>query len=208
MCYRIQINTGIEDIAKRFNARFSANDALVLGEEINGFAYPATPVITNQDPEIIATDFHWGFIPHYAKDNSIRKNTLNARIETLDEKAVFSEAVENRCLIIATAYYDWRWLDEKGKNKQKHIIHSNNDEIFTFAGIYSTWKDPQTNQLLNTYAIVTTAANETMSYVHNHKLRMPVMLKSSDEKAWLDSRNSYSDFAFPTYDPGLIAFAI
>jgi putative SOS response-associated peptidase YedK len=208
MCYRIQINTGIEEIAKRFNAHFSEVDEVALGIEINGFAYPATPVITNENPEIVTTDMHWGFVPHYAKDDSIRKNTLNARIETLSEKAVFSEAVENRCLIVATGYYDWRWLDEKGQNKQKHIIHSTNDEIFSFAGIYSAWKDPQTNQVLRTYAIVTTAANETMSFVHNHKLRMPVMLKSSDEKAWLDSSNSYSDFAFPKYDPGLIAFTM
>lgn len=208
MCYRIQINTGLEDIAKRFNATFESSEDIVLGNEVNGFAYPATPVITDENPNIITSDIHWGFIPHYAKDNSIRKNTLNARIETLSEKPVFSEAVDNRCLIVATAYYDWRWLDEQGKKKEKHIIHSANDEIFTFAGVYSTWNDPQTNQVLKTYAIVTTAANKTMSYVHNHKMRMPVMLKQSDEAAWLDSANHYSDFAFPKYDPGLMAFPI
>ena len=208
MCYRTEIKSNLKNIAKRFNATFDSNNTPILGEEINGFSYPATPVITNQNPDTISSDIHWGLVPLFAKDDSIKKNTLNARIETLEELPSFRDAVNNRCLIIATGYYEWHWNDEKGKTKTKHLIKSANDEIFAFAGIYSSWVNPQTGALFKSYAMVTTTANKTMSYIHNHKLRMPVMLKSSDEKAWLDLNHSVSEFAFPNYDLGLIAFSI
>jgi putative SOS response-associated peptidase YedK len=132
---------------------------------------------------------------------------LNARIETIDEKPSFKNAVNNRCLIIAIAYYEWRWIDPKGKLKEKYQINSQDTEIFTFAGLYSTWNDIQTGEALNRYTILTTEANETMKYVHNMKQRMPVMLKKADEMAWLDHSSSINDFAFP-YQVNLIALKV
>lgn len=208
MCYRTQINASIKQIAKRFNANATSDADILLGNEINGFTHPATPIITNEAPTIIATQYHWGLIPNFAKDNTIRKNTLNARIETLDEKPAFREALQNRCLVIATGYYDWHWNDEQGKTKQKYLIHSANNEIFAFAGIYTTWTDPQTSEIIKSYAIVTSPANKTMAYIHNSKLRMPVMLNKGDEAAWLDSSNSHANFAFPKYDATLLAFPV
>ncbi len=80
-------------------------------------------------------------------------------------------------------------------------------EIFTFAGLYSTWNDIQTGEALNSYTILTTEANETMKYVHNMKQRMPVMLKKADEMAGLDHSNPINDFAFP-YQANLIALKV
>ena len=46
-----------------------------------------------------------------------------------------------------------------------------------------------------------------MAYVHNHKKRMPVVLKKEDESAWLDTQNKIEAFSFP-YSANLLAFPV
>lgn len=205
MCFFIQQKAPIKQVEERFNAKVDNPDNFLQSELINGFAHLNTPIIIDNTPEIISTNFSWGLIPSWAKDIDIRKNTLNARIETVDEKPSFKNNTQNRCLIIATAFYEWHWNDPKGKVKDKYQINSKHDEIFALAGLYSNWLNKETGEVLNTYTILTTEANDIMKYVHNTKQRMPVMLKKEDEKSWLDSSNLIKDFAFP-YQPELVAF--
>lgn len=205
MCYRTKLNSRIEDIEKTFEASFTEPELYVPQEEINGFDFSETPVIADHSPGEILF-LHWGLIPFWAKNDHIKKSTLNAKIETLTEKPAFRDAVNNRCLVIADGYYEWQWLDEKGKRKQKFLITSAESDIFAFAGIYSTWKDPQSGEPLTSYSILTTEANELMSRIHNNKKRMPVMLKSRDHRGWLEGR-SIEDFAFP-YEAKLKAIEI
>jgi putative SOS response-associated peptidase YedK len=73
-----------------------------------------------------------------AKDRDFEKIPLTPELKQLT-KPSFKNNTNYRCLIIATAYHEWRWLDPKGKAKQKYQINSQEDEIFTFAGLYSTW---------------------------------------------------------------------
>lgn len=190
-------------VKERFNATIDNEDAFLQSEYINGFSHPNIPIIIDSEPHIIKTDFTWGLIPHWSHDEDVRKNTLNARIETIYEKPSFKNITGHRCLIIATGFYEWHWNDTKGKSKDKYEIHSQDDEIFTFAGLYERWVSP-TGEIKYTYTIVTTEANEIMSYVHNHKKRMPVMLNRKDEALWLDKSVKISEFALP-YQANLIA---
>ena len=205
MCFYTQQNATKKEVQSRFDAEIDNEETYLENDFINGFSYPNMPIILNTKPELITTNYSWGLLPSWAKDEDFRKNTLNARIETVDEKASFKNVMQNRCLVIATAYYEWRWNDEKGKSKDKYQINSQEDEIFTFAGLYSKWVNPATGEEKNTYTILTTEANELMQYVHNHKKRMPVVLHKKDEKAWLDNSNAIRDFAFP-YQASIVAF--
>lgn len=204
MCFYTQQNAPAKNVKQRFNAVIDSEENYLQSEEINGFSYPNIPIILDKSPNIITTDYTWGLLPFWAANLDFRKNTLNARIETINEKASFKNITQNRCLIIATAYYEWHWNDAKGKSKDKYQINSQNDEIFTFAGLYTEWKNPATGAKLNTYTMVTTEANETMKYVHNHKMRMPIMLKRKDESVWLDNTIKINEFAFP-YESNLLA---
>ena len=137
------------------------------------------------------------------QDEDIKKMTLNAKIETIDEKSSFKNSVNKRCLVIANGFYEWQWLDCKGKSKIKYEIGIDNDNLFAFAGLYSQWVNTITGEIKDTYTIVTTQANELMAEIHNTKKRMPIILKQEDEKKWL---NHYpiNDFAFP-YEVNLVA---
>jgi putative SOS response-associated peptidase YedK len=204
MCFFTQQTAIFEEIETRFSAKVDNPDRLVKSDFINGFSYPNLPVILDITPAIITTSFNWGVVPTWYKNLDIWKNTLNARIETVHEKPSYKSIIQNRCLIIATAYYEWHWNDEKGKSKEKYQINSQENEIFTFAGLYSFGTNPENGEVLNTFTMITTEANKLMQYVHNHKKRMPIMLNKEDENAWLDSSNKIQDFAFP-YSSNLIA---
>jgi putative SOS response-associated peptidase YedK len=183
MCFFSQISKDAVEVQHRFNAKFE-NETSFKPMAYNAFQFPKTPVITNLNPDLIQM-FQWGLIPHWAKNDEIKKNTLNARIETIHEKPSFKYALQNRCLIIADGFFEWQWLDPKGKHKQKYIINFPDNQLFAFAGLYNTWADPSTGEMINTYTILTTAANELMSIIHNSKKRMPIILNPEDENLWL-----------------------
>lgn len=187
MCFHVQQSKTAQELKQRFNAHFK-DEALFQPAIYNAFQHPKTPLITHKNPNEIQC-FHWGLIPSWAKDESIKKNTLNARIETLHEKSSFKQIMHNRCLILADAFYEWKWLDEKGKQKQKYTLTLPNNEAFAFAGLWSEWLNKSTNEKIYTYTILTTAANELMSEIHNSKKRMPIIVATDNEQEWLLGQN-------------------
>lgn len=207
MCFFTQQNAPAKKLRKRFNAEVDNEINLLVSNEIVGPVFPNIPIILNEQPNLIVTDYTWGLIPFWGSEieETRRLGKLNATIETINEKPSYRSIVNKRCLIIATAFYEWHWNDAKGKSKDKYEIMSEDDEIFTFAGLYTTWQNPITGECKNTCTMITTEANELMSYIHNHKKRMPVVLKRNDEKAWLDSSSDISQFAFPRYEANLKA---
>jgi len=86
--------------------------------------------------------------------------------------------------VIANGFFEWQWLDPKGKTKQKYEIGLPDEELFAFAGLYSQWINPATAEVKNTFTIVTTEANPLLSEIHNTKKRMPIILKKEDETHW------------------------
>ena len=185
MCFYFKQSKEAVELENRFQATVDNKiSGLVSALIFNGFEFPKTPVISNQDTSRINL-FQWGLIPSFAQNDSIKRYTLNARIETLTEKPSFKNYIENRCLIIADGFYEWKWLDPKGKMKQKYLVTAPVCELFTFAGLWSEWVDRQTGDIIKTYTIVTTEAQGLMRDIHNSKMRMPVILAYELEKDWL-----------------------
>ena len=202
MCFHSKQSESAQEVENRYNATIDDLMEFKQQNHINGFDYPKTPIITDEKPNII-THYNWGMIPSWAKDNEIRKYTLNAKIETVNEKPSFKNSVNKRCLVISNGFYEWKWLDSKGKIKNKYEIGLPNEELFSFAGLYSEWVDTTTGEIKQTYTILTTEANPLMAEIHNTKKRMPVVLKKEDEVKWLE-HCPIDEFAFP-YSVDLIA---
>ena len=153
---------------------------------VNGFDNPAMPVITSEKPGEIQF-FHWGLIPEWVKDKAtaenIRNNTLNAKSETIFEKASFKYSIrKKRCLILCSGFFEWQKI--KGK-KYPYYISLKDDEVFVFGGIWSTWTDKETGEIFNTYSVLTTEANEFVGNIHNTKKRMPLILEPENALRWI-----------------------
>jgi len=186
MCFHSQQSKTAQELKQRFGVTFKDENQFSPAL-YNGFQYPKTPVITNIESDTIQL-FNWGLLPHWAKDTTIRKSTLNARIETLTEKPSFRDAINKCCLILVDGFFEWQWLDPKGKNKQKYQITLPNNDAFAFAGLWNEWTDKTTGELIKSYTIITTEANELMSQIHNSQKRMPFILSKENEFEWLKGK--------------------
>ena len=142
----------------------------------NGFSHPIINVVTQKSPKDLQ-HFRWGLIPSWAKDDDIKKYILNARHETLKTKPSFKNA--KRCLIFADGFFEWKWLDNQGKKKQKYLIELPNSELFSFAGLYDQRIDKHTGEIINSCSIVTTEAIGVMREIHNSKMRMPMIIETN-----------------------------
>jgi putative SOS response-associated peptidase YedK len=202
MCFHSKQTKLALEVQSRFKAKIKDLATFRPSNHYNGFEFPKTPIIIDENPSEIL-HYNWGLIPSWANDDSIQKMTLNAKIETLEEKPSFKNSVNKRCLVIANGFYEWQWHDAKGKNKTKYEIGIGNDELYAYAGLYSQWTDKVTGEMKDTYTIVTTEANPLMAEIHNIKKRMPIILKPEDEKKWLE-HYPYQEFALP-YSVNLVA---
>jgi putative SOS response-associated peptidase YedK len=73
----------------------------------------------------------------------------------------------------------------KKENAYPYFITIKNKPVFFMAGIYQPWTDKNTGETIDSFAIVTTAANDLMSKVHNKKKRMPTILNENLAQEWL-----------------------
>ncbi|MBD3630782.1 SOS response-associated peptidase [Cyclobacterium sp.] len=145
------------------------------------------PVVTSEKPDEIDI-FHFGLVPHWAKDKKVGYKMINARSETLLDKPSYKPLLVNnkRCLVLADSFFEWK---KKEKGKQPFRIYLSEREFFFFAGLWSSWKNPN-GELYNSYSIITTAPNALMEKIHD---RMPVILTREEEKLWLDPDQNPKD---------------
>ena len=202
MCYYVDSNISKTNLKKIYNVGYEGKD-FEAKDFLNGYSHPLVAVILDENPTV-ATAANWGLIPYWAKDRSIQKQTLNARVETIAEKPSYRNNYEKRCLVLVKGFYEWKWMDGKGKVKQKHFLTLPHTDIIALGGIYGNWTDKESGEELTTFSIVTTEANELMTEIHNTKHRMPIVLTKAMEKDWLTDRD-IQDFAFPNHEADLVA---
>ena len=193
MCYNVQIKSKIGQYEERFQAKSEQPTLFNLGSEVSGFTFPKLPVI--REPGKIEM-LNWGLIPHWSKGDTIRKNTLNARIETLSEKPSFRDVTTQRCLILIDGFYEWQWLTRSGSKKQKYYITSSSNEPFAVGGLWSSWSSG--NLTIDTFTLVTSQAQGIVREIHNSKCRMPFVLSPSDEHKWI-SNTKLSEISIDHY---------
>ena len=122
-----------------------------------------------------------GFDPAWSKDPAIGYKLLNARSETVADKPSFRSAFKQRgAASSASGFYEWQKLN--AKRKQPHFIRPRDGGLFSFAGLWERWNDPQ-GQPVETCSILTTEANELMRPLHD---RMPVIVDPASDGLWLD----------------------
>lgn len=123
----------------------------------------------------------WGLVPFWAKDPSIGNRMINARSETVAEKPSFRNAYrKRRCLILADGFYEWR---KEGDKKTPYLISLADGAPFAFAGLWEHWQSKETEEVIQSAAIITTAANDYLSQIHH---RMPVVVQPDNAARWLD----------------------
>lgn len=133
-------------------------------------------------------DLHWGLIPFWAADPKTGYKMINARAETADKLPAFRAAFRSRrCLIPARGFFEW---DRAGGTKQPYHITRVDGAPLALAGLWEHWTDKEGKIVIESCAILTTAANEEVARLHE---RMPVILEPGDFDLWLDPLENRPD---------------
>ena len=211
MCNRKILKSPPPFVAERLGAELDDLFFPISDDVQYAFDHPYCPIVKADNPNVLCTNYRWGLIPaNWQKTpKEIWDSTYNAKIEYLFKRYAYKNITHQRCLVPSTSYFEYHWNDAKGKTKTLYEVIHHDIEIFTLAGLYSTYVSTD-GEIYNTYTVITTEANDRMRFVHNKDAqkdyhRMPLMLNPEDERSWLDTKIPYMDFAYPNYQPRLIA---
>lgn len=156
---------------------------------------PSQPILAvRTSPETGKREFawlRWGLIPNWAKDPAIGYRMINARAETIAEKAAYRDAFRlRRCLVPASGFYEWK---KEERRKQPYYIRRKDGRPFAIAGLWERWRGPEESPV-ESCVLITTEPNELVSPLHD---RMPAMVLPDDYDLWLDPGISDRDRLIP-----------
>ena len=167
-------------MCSRYELKSPAKDLMTA------FRLPEVPELPNQSeirPTDVSVIIHqdrnasikpWGFKVDWTKQPMI-----NARSETLTEKPTFRPWLQSRCVVPASAYFEWR-TDDLGK-KRKNRIWLPDTSTLAMAGLTDGER----------FTIVTCTPSRAIGHIHS---RMPVILAANNVDHWLSS-NPFEDVA-------------
>ena len=134
---------------------------------------PTDDILTlvNKDGVINLTSSSWGI---KFKEDGSSPLIFNSRIETIRDKKFWTELFfKNRCLVPATAFYEWK---PEGKMKIPQRISLPKHQLFFLAGIYFI------KQGIKFASIITVNSNDVLEPL---KSRMPLILNIQEAKEFL-----------------------
>ncbi|OQP07346.1 hypothetical protein B1690_05555 [Geobacillus sp. 46C-IIa] len=183
MCGRFTLTADLEALQALFCFRYQGP----LAPRFNIAPSQEVLTVVVEEGERVGKMMRWGLVPFWAKDVRIGAKMINARSETVDEKASFRHAFKRRrCLIVADGFYEWR---KEGEKKVPYRFTLAAGAPFAFAGLWERWDGP--SGPLETCTIITTKANELVAAIHD---RMPVILPSERHGDWLDPSLDDSEY--------------
>ena len=160
MCGRFSLFEPIESLTNQFDFNFfedlDSRYNIAPGQDI-------LTVIDNGDFRE-GVRMRWGLIPFWAEDEKLGYKMINARAETVDEKASFKSALKKRrCLILADGFYEWK---KDGTQKQPYRFGLKSKKPFAFAGLWENWS--KNGKTITSCTIITTKPNEVTKIGRAH----------------------------------------
>lgn len=178
MCGRYVLANDLNEVSVEFNVRldpalrehgYQPNYNVAPGQNI--------PVITVDSGVRLLTQVRWGIVPQWSKKSSTL--LINARGESVAEKATFAKAFSTRRILIpANGYYEW-----KRPEKEPYFIAPRPGDlrVMSMAGLIT--ESVIDGRLAPTCAILTLAATPNLESIHD---RMPACVDSAHWGNWLE----------------------
>ena len=174
MCGRFCLEAPADDLSSHLKPWLRGEDAAWLEH------YSPRCVIRPMEPVLVLRQEHqlsslthllWGLLPGWVKDPNQRPRPINARAESITEKASFRGAWRHhRCLLPSSAFFE-----------KDHRIQRADGRMFWLAGLWDRWIGADGSEV-ETCCVITTEPNALLKPLHN---RMPVIIPEGLEEAWL-----------------------
>ena len=179
MCgrFRIQDQPSDEKLAELFQQAIEISLKLGAKMVTSGDVRPTdiAPVLapSARNRALGAFPMQWGFT--HPKRGML---VFNTRMETAQEREMFAGSVnDRRCLIPAAAYYEWKKIDPK--RKERYAFKAEDGSPLFLAGLYIRTSD---QHKLPCFTVLTQDADKTIWELHP---RMPVLVPFSRAEEWL-----------------------
>lgn len=177
MCGRYTLTSPIESLSETFGVETHA-------------AIPPRFNIAPQQPVLIVrageggvremAAVEWGLVPEWKKERKSERPLINARVETVTEKASFRAPIKRtRCLVPFNGWYEWK--SERGL-KQPYYVTPNDEGLHAFAAIWTVWHGVSGDNWLETMAILTGPTLGSLRPLHH---RQPLVVNPSHYDRWL-----------------------
>jgi putative SOS response-associated peptidase YedK len=122
----------------------------------------------------------WGLVPSHATGLKA-KPLINARAETAGARPAFRDAfARRRCLVPADGFFEWERTGA-AKRRPWHV-GLRGGALFALCGVWERWRDAETSDTIDTFAILTTRPNALVGGLHD---RMPVIVARHAFARWL-----------------------
>ncbi len=189
MSFRFSVISQVEKIERKFAVFSKLKDFTNSNVAVGEFS----PVITASQPKLLQF-FKLGWnvnnTEETQKQTFVRaEGVLNPDNSQLYKGAMgiihhpkFKEAIQSRrCVIVADALLVWNRLNA-------YLVYpKNKNRPFVMAGIWNSFLDPISGRLKNSYAIITTVANELFRDLGQD--RAPLILNNFKLRVWMNSRH-------------------
>jgi putative SOS response-associated peptidase YedK len=149
--------------------------------------YNAAPTETIQvlrldedgNPELVP--MRWWLTPHWSKAPSTKYAMFNARSETAASSPAFREPFrKRRCVVPVSGFYEWTRQNDR---KLPYLLKPHEEPGLLLAGLWDRWRNPDTDEVLESFTVLTVPASPAMELIHN---RQPLMLSVEEARAWMD----------------------
>jgi putative SOS response-associated peptidase YedK len=176
MCGRYTLIKTTE-LSERFGIK---GEVPQLAPNYNTAPSQTMPIVTGEPGERQLQLMKWGLVPAWSKIPKTAFSTINARAEGLEDSRLYRRPLlKQRCIVPADGFYEWQ---RQGEHKIPYYIRLQSQNTIGFAGLYEIWHAGSDDEL-RTFTIITTNANALMEPIHQ---RMPAILSSEHEEAWLN----------------------
>ncbi len=152
-------------------------------------------VVSSTSPNTLSR-YRFGMTPSWAKkpmylfnarsegDSNKENNPEFRGKKGIIMKPSFRKPIRSqRCIVIANAFVEG---PEKEKLSKPFVIARKDKKYLSLAGIWDTWIDKNTGEEINSFAIITTVANELTKKIKHQ--RSTVIITHGKERKWLDSK--------------------
>ncbi len=143
------------------------------------------PVVRLHEGETEGVMLRWGLIPAWAEGRPLEGNTAFLPAERIERSDVSRASWENgqRCILPCAGFYAWQ-LTPAGY-RQPYFVTLAGRPIFGLAGLWERSVTEEDDDVIESCAIITVAANSLIAEIDNRRRRMPVILRAEDHETWL-----------------------
>lgn len=171
MCAQYRIKAKLKDLEFYFN--ITVEDVIDWIDHM--LPHSRAPVVVADQIRLMK----FSLLPSWSKEPKVKFATHNARLETIADKPTWKRPfLKNHCVVPMSSFIEPIYEGPLAGN----MVSFDAEELLCAAGVYDTWVNKETGEVVESFAIITSEPCDFVRDVGHD--RQPVFLKREDAVRW------------------------